>query len=264
MISVYCLTTNGRVHHLMDFLKSFEENARKGTWLFLGAQGCGPETLGYLRTRASLGTTPKAMLVQIWTENIGLNRYDELILESALRDPRGFVSPEDILVDSDDDSILPEGFEEALESVLLTDKRFGWVGFKAQDIPLLPFPHGREWQIGSYKVVEAAVGGGLAATTREIYQKIGGFGTGKTFFDPEDARFQRKCLENGYLTGMIVEKDGKPLSYEHRGSWEWKIKYGCAKQKLDNLFSAHEAGFLTLEQYRNAVQEYMEALSETK
>jgi hypothetical protein len=184
----------------------------------------------------------------MFPENIGLNRYDEIISEC----------PEGIIIDTDDDSLFPKGYEKAFEGVL-KDQRVGWVGILEQGTSPMRHPSRESYDIGGHRVVYSAVGGGLAATRKATWQSLGGFGQGKTIFDPEDARYQRKCVEAGMITGMITD-----LTYVHRSNWETLIQYGYARQKLDNLFNAMQANFISEEDFRIANQEYLMALEKSK
>lgn len=242
MNTLICITHN-KVLFLKDFIKSFFEHAHPKTQLVIGAQGCTDGTVNYL-IQAHF---PRRVIVFFYPENSGLNRYDDVIKGG---DQVLHFQPNDILIDVDDDSILFPGFEHLFEQVL-TDKSFGWVGLQPSDTAILTRPGGNEWTVNNLRIIEAAVGGGLAATRFETWRDVGGFGIGGTNFDLEDARYQRKCLGAGYRCGIIADK-----TYEHHGSWEWHIRYGTWHQRMDNLFECMLAGQLDEVTYRAMLMEY--------
>ncbi len=248
-VSVVTITHN-KLLFLKDFLASFLENSRPDTELVICAQGCADGTNRWL-SQYQFNSITRANHIKfvIETDNIGLSRYDELVQTYTTGS---------IVIDADEDILFPKDCEEVLSDVL-TDGRFGWVGIPAKDAELLKFPGGRQWNVNGYRVVEAAVGGHLAATSKKVWDRVGGFGTGKTIFDPEDARYQRKCIEAGYLTGVVVDS----IECEHHNSWEWAIKYGTVEQKMENLRLALMADFLTEDQYRLSLQEYLEVAEKT-
>ncbi len=242
-ISVVCLTFN-KFPFLQDFLASFLENSRPGTELILCAQGCTDGTNRWL-SQYQFDSIIRANHIKfvIETDNIGLDRYDKLVQTYTTGN---------IIIDADEDILFPKGCEEVLSDVL-TDERFGWIGIPAKNTKLLKFPGGRQWNVNGYRVVEAAVGGHLAATSKKVWERVGGFEQGRTVFDPEDARYQRRCIEAGYLTGVVVDS----IECDHHNSWEWAIKYGTVEQKMENLRLALMADFLTEDQYRLMLQEYL-------
>jgi hypothetical protein len=245
MNSVVCLSNN-RIKFLKEFIQSFEENSEPGTELRLCLQGCTDGS--NLWVTENCKTLKHQVYLYLFPGNIGLNRYDEIVKEC----------PDGIIIDTDDDSLLPKGYEKAFESVL-KDSRVGWVGILEQGTSPLKLPSRKEHEINGYHVVEAAVGGGLAATRKLTWESMGGFGEGETLFDPEDARYQRRCIANGMITGMITD-----LTYVHRSSWETLIQYGYARLKIDNLFNAMKANFISEEDFRIANQEYLMALEKSK
>ncbi len=251
-VSVVCCTHN-KLLFLKDFLASFLENSRPDTELVVCAQGCTDGTNRWL-SQYQFNSIIRANHIKfvIETDNIGLSRYDELVQTYTAGD---------IIIDADEDVLLFKGYEEVLSDVL-TDGRFGWVGIPAKNTELLKFPGGRQWNVNGYRVVEAAVGGHLAATSKKVWERVGGFGRGRTIFDPEDARYQRECIEAGYLTGVAIGEIGvgitERVECEHHNSWEWAIKYGTVEQKMENNRQAMLAEFWTEDQYRSSLQEYLE------
>jgi len=245
MNSVVCLSSN-RLRFLKGFIRSFKENSEPKTELRLCLQGCTDGS--NLWVMENCKDLKHQVFLYMFPENIGLNRYDQIVAEC----------PDGIIIDTDDDSLLVKGYEKAFEAVLANQK-VGWAGILEQGTRPLKLPSRKEHDINGYHLVEAAVGGGLSATRKTTWQIVGGFGTGKTIFDPEDARFQRKCIEAGLITGMITD-----LTYVHRGSWETLIQYGYARQKLDNLFQAMQAGFISEEDFRIANQEYLMVMEKSK
>ena len=254
-VSVFCLTHSNRLPFLRDFLKSFRESVGFSTNLYLGFQGCSPEMIHWLWQQTRLPVLESETCNAksfVFRENIGLNRYNELV-GNGLNFSRVLErSVYEVLAIADDDIVLPQGYEEVFESIHL-DERFGWVGIPEKDAPLLKFPNGREWNINGYRIIEAAVGCHLAATRKDVWEEVGGLGQGRTIFDPEDARYQRKCIEAGYLTGVIVDS----IECEHHNSWEWAIKYGTVGQKMENLRQAMLAEFIDETTYRLSLQEYL-------
>lgn len=240
-VTCYALSSN-RVRFLEDFVRSFDAYSRLDTKLVVGVQGCTDGTQDWIRQQ----TFSHKIIFEIFPDNLGLNGYPRLIEK--------WNDGSQVLVDLDDDVLLVPGYEKAFERVL-SDSKFGWVGYVPTDGLVIPINENRTWDVGGIKVVEAACGGGLAATRRATYNELGGFGFGKTPFDPEDARYQRKCIAAGYQTGVMPD-----FRYEHHSSWEWAIKYGTTLQKMDNLHNALMAGFLSEETYRAMVMDYCSEL----
>lgn len=243
-IIVLCLTYGPRTGFLRDFIESFKKNSQPDTCLILGVQEPDSAMRQYLWQSMQNSTLPREMAMKMFDQNHGLNAYDSLV--ELIQDPDA------LIIDTDDDSELFPGYEKIFQWVL-ADERFGWVGIPHTELTLEPFPNGRAWDIRDYHIVEAPVGGGLAATRYDVWKSVGGFGQGRTLFDPEDARYQKKCIQNNYLTGMITNCP----RYEHHGSWAWHIKYGTAPSKMDALFQAMQSGFLTEEGYRQSCQAYL-------
>lgn len=244
--TVYCLTHGPRWQFLRDFLEAFEQNALMETRLVIGVQEPHESMQVWLRTQEVTKSLPENTIIKVYADNTGLNRYPQLIEE--------FGEDDQLAIDTDDDSLFPRGAELLFERVL-KDERFGWVGLNPIGSPILKRPNGNKWDIDGLTIIEAAVGGGLAATRKDVYDKVGGFGIGRTIFDPEDARYQRICVAMGYRCGII---EGK--TYEHRGGWNWHIKYGTALSRMDSLHAALVAGFISEETYRAMLMEYKAAL----
>lgn len=240
MISLLALSHANRTLFLRDFLESFEKNTRADTELILCLQACAPSTLDLVRSTRFT----HRVVVLVEEENIGLNRYDDLV-----RQARG-----ELLVDTDDDSLLPNGFEVVFEKVL-AHPEYGWIGYTPEGSSILPMPGGGRWDIENEIVVASAVGGGLAATRREVWEKVGGFGVGRTKFDLEDARFERKCLAQGYRCGVL---EGR--TYVHHGGWDWHIRYGTHLARMDSLHEALLADVISEETYRNLIKEFATTL----
>lgn len=133
--------------------------------------------------------------------NIGLNAYS--IVTSA--------ASGNIIVTADDDifEIIPDGWEGRFEKVLhgtFGGRRFGYVSTDTinDDGGRMPDSAIGLAKNGDIEIEVGPAGGWFAATTKEIMNKVGGFHIDKPAMYLEDADYQRRVWNEGYLVGTLL------------------------------------------------------------
>jgi GT2 family glycosyltransferase len=150
-------------------------------------------------------------------ENIGMNAYAQAIS----------LASQDYLVELDDDVIeAPPRWDETLLDAYL---RIPKVGFLAANLVDDPNDSASQYikylreqrsayrrrEIEGIAILEGPTGGSCTMTSRELYQRVGGFGQKpRSVYWREDARYIRKIHRLGYrsavLEGLRVWHAGSP------------------------------------------------------
>lgn len=165
--------------------------------------------------------------------NVGLNAYG-LLARSATGK---------IIVTMDDDifKIEPRGWEHRFIKVLESTfggKRFGYVGTDT-----INSDGGRNYNswgvatIDDLRVEIGLVGGWFSATTIDVYNAVGGFHIGKPEMYLEDADYQNRVWQNGYLCGTLL--NSKVL---HARSPSYYEELGCIDTYKEKARLASEIG----------------------
>jgi GT2 family glycosyltransferase len=225
-VAIVVLTYN-RAHLLRQCVENLlARTSKRVTEIVVWNNASTAETREYLD---SLGD-PRFRVVH-HERNIGQNAYDEAFaLTSA-----------PYLVELDDDMIdAPEEWDATLLDAFL---RLPQVGFLSAN--LVDNPHDETAQImygrnaHLYRVIEAngvrlkvggPTGGGCSITSREIYDRVGGFGKNKEFvFFHEDAAYADKVKRLGY--DVVYLND---LQVLHAGGAHY-AEYGPEKRRYYEL-----------------------------
>jgi len=133
-------------------------------------------------------------------EHIGLNAYSIVTNMASGK----------IVVTADDDIFcVDKGWEDAFIAALSSkfgedNRLFGYVGLEPQneDGGQSKIIHGIA-EVGGVNIAICPVGGWFTATTRAVISQIGGFHSGMPLMYLEDADFQSRAAQHGYLVGMI-------------------------------------------------------------
>lgn len=133
--------------------------------------------------------------------NVGLNGYG-LIVPMATGD---------IIVTADDDvfEVAPPGWEERFRRVLYSTfggRRFGYVSTDTlnEDGGRLSGGALGIARIDDLEIEVGIAGGWFAATTRDVVDCVGGFHLGMPRMHLEDADFQGRVWNSGYLVGTLL------------------------------------------------------------
>jgi len=166
-------------------------------------------------------------------KNIGLNAYSEIAKETT----------GGIIVTADDDifDIQPAGWEDRFIRVLaskFSGRLFGYVGTDT-----INTDGGRVcnyWGVATLnglRVEVGPVGGWFSATTRDVYNKVGGFHSGKAAMYLEDADYQVRVGGAGYLVGTLINT--KVL---HARSPSYYKELNCTDTYAEKMVLAELAG----------------------
>jgi GT2 family glycosyltransferase len=149
-------------------------------------------------------------------ENIGMNAYAQAFA----------LTSQDHLVELDDDVIeAPSRWDETLLDAFLRIPKMGYLAANLVDDPndsaSQYIKYLREQrsaytrrEIEGIAILEGPTGGSCTMTTRELYQRVGGFGHDpKSVYWREDARYVRDIQRLGYRSAVL-----EGLSVWHAGS----------------------------------------------
>lgn len=160
-------------------------------------------------------------------ENIGMNAY-----------ARAFsLVSQDYLVELDDDVIdAPAGWDETLLEAYLRLPQIGYLMASLVDDPKDTASQYIKYLIeerSSYTrhhvngitILEGPTGGSCTMTSRELYERVGGFGENrKSAYWREDARYVRKIHRLGYRSAML-----EGLRVWHAGGPYYSGEWSAAK-----------------------------------
>jgi len=167
--------------------------------------------------------------------NLGLNAYG--ILATAAKGK--------IIVTVDDDifDIVPPGWERRFFKVFNSSfggEKFGYVGTDT-----INPDGGRDYdkwgvaEIDDLVVHVGVVGGWFAATPMSVYESVGGFHTGKPEMHLDDADYQKRVWQKGYLCGTLLNT--KVFHACHPNYYE---ELGCINTYNEKVKLASEVGIV--------------------
>lgn len=149
-------------------------------------------------------------------ENIGMNAYAQAFS----------LASQDYLVELDDDVVeAPPGWDETLLDAFLRIPKMGYLAASLVDDPndsaSQYIKYLREersaytrQEIEGIAILEGPTGGSCTMTSRELYQRVGGFGQkANSVYWREDARYVREIHRLGYRSAVL-----EGLSVWHAGS----------------------------------------------
>jgi GT2 family glycosyltransferase len=168
-------------------------------------------------TREYLGTARDSRIQIVHhPENIGTNAYARAVELTA--------SP--YIVEVDDDVIeAPHGWDQTLLEAFLQIPKIGYLVADLKEDPndsaYLYLKYAKEErkvftrkEIGGFTILEGPTGGGCSLTSREIYDRVGGFRQHKKLvFWHEAAAYVRDVRKLGYRTAILED-----LKVWHAGS----------------------------------------------
>lgn len=149
-------------------------------------------------------------------DNIGMNAYAQAIS----------LTTQGYLVELDDDVIeAPQGWDETLLDAFLRLPRMGYLAANLVDDPndsaSQYIKYLREErsayvrrEVNGVAILEGPTGGSCTMTSRELYERVGGFGQKpRAVYWREDARYVRKLHRLGYRSAVLED-----LAVWHAGS----------------------------------------------
>lgn len=149
-------------------------------------------------------------------ENIGTNGYAQAVKLTS--------SPYIVVVD-DDVIEAPQGWDKTLLDAFLKIPNMGYLVADLKEDPndsaYQYLKYAKEVrkvytrrEVNGVTILEGPTGSGCAMTSREVYERVGGFGQHrKLVFWHEDAAYVRSVLKHGYRTAILEE-----LEVWHAGS----------------------------------------------
>jgi GT2 family glycosyltransferase len=167
--------------------------------------------------------------------NVGLNAYGLLAKHATGK----------IIVTMDDDifKIEPAGWERRFVKVFestFNGKRFGYVGTDT-----INKDGGRDYNSWGLAVIDdlridvGLVGGWFTATTPSVYNEVGGFHIGKPEMHLEDADYQNRVWQKGYLCGTLLN-----TRVLHARSPSYYEELGCVETYREKARLATRAGII--------------------
>jgi GT2 family glycosyltransferase len=186
-------------------------------------------------TREYLATLddPRLRIVH-HSENIGTNAYAHAFA----------LATQDYLVELDDDVIeAPDGWDEQMLAAFVRIPRMGYLSANLVDDPNDSASQYVKYlreernaytrrEIDGIAILEGPTGGGCTMTSRELYERIGGFRQRNNLvFWHEDAAYVRDVHQLGYRSGVLEN-----LSVWHAGS-----PYYSKTSPAKNAFHIREA-----------------------
>jgi len=185
-------------------------------------------------SKAVISTLQEDYPLNVFTlpENIGLNGYSYLA-ERA----KG-----SIIFTADDDVFeATYGWDEMFISLLnskFSGRSFGYLGSDATNDNGGRQPHiwGRA-RLDDFEIEIAPVGGWLAATTRKIMDRVGGFHSDMPKMHLDDLDYQNRVWAAGYLCGVV-----KNIQVFHACAPRWYKELGREATYEEKMANLQEAG----------------------
>jgi GT2 family glycosyltransferase len=211
VIAVVVITHN-RLHLLRRCVENvLQRTSEKTREIIIWDNASGDGTREYLNALQD-----RRLQIVNHPENIGMNAYARAIS----------LTSQDYLVELDDDVVeAPRNWDETLLDAFLRIPNIGYLAANLVDDPndsaSQYIKYLREQRsaytrrdIEGIAILEGPTGGSCTMTSRELYQRVGGFGqNANAVYWREDARYVREIHRLGYRSAVLED-----LSVWHAGS----------------------------------------------